>query len=508
MPQIPQVPMISTAFLVLYFTLLVIPSIFGLHRYYLVYLYYRHRQKRPEAPPFEALAEVPFVTIQLPIFNERYVVPRLIQSICDFDYPRNRMEIQVLDDSTDETVAIAASEVEAYRARGFQIDHIRRGSREGFKAGALNEGLKKAKGDLIAVFDADFLPEKDFLKQVVPHFYPDENVGMVQVRWGHINRDYSLLTRAQAILLDGHFIIEHTARNRSGCFFNFNGTAGVWRRECIESAGGWSGDTLTEDIDLSYRAQMKGWRFVYLEDVVAPAELPVDINALKTQQHRWAKGSVQVAKKLLPAIMKGPYPFRVKMEALFHLGANFNYLLIALVAFLMPISIYIRQHERLYDLFWLDLPFFLSATWSVCVFYHHSQRQAYADWKERVRYIFFSLAAGIGLCVNNSRAVLEGLFSERGEFTRTPKYAVVQRGDSWKEKTYRGKLNLTSAVEVVLTLNFLVALVYALAEQIYFSIPFLLLFEIGFLYTSFLSLLQSRSASRILDTAHVAPLFE
>lgn len=501
-------PQISTIFLAFYFTLLIIPSIFGLHRYYLVYLYYRHRKDRPQAPAFDSLPEVPLVTVQLPIFNERYVVPRLIQTICEFDYPKDRMEIQVLDDSTDETVGIAAAEVEHYKARGFQIEHIRRGNREGFKAGALNEGLKRSKGKFVVVFDADFLPTKDFLKQVIPHFFADQNIGMVQVRWGHLNRDYSLLTRAQAILLDGHFIIEHTARNRSGCFFNFNGTAGAWRRECIESAGGWSGDTLTEDIDLSYRAQMKGWRFVYLEDVVAPAELPVDINALKTQQHRWAKGSVQVAKKLLPAILKGPYPWRVKMEAFFHLGANLNYLLIALVSFLMPISIYIRQNERLYDLFWLDLPFFISATWSVCVFYHHSQKKAYAHWTERVRYIFFSLAVGIGLCVNNSLAVLEGLFSERGEFRRTPKYAVVQKGDSWKDKTYRGKLNLTSVIEIVLTINFMIALAYALAEQVYFSVPFLLLFEIGYFYTSFLSLLQCRSIARIAGATQIAPQFD
>ncbi len=501
-------PQMSTLFLVFYFSILVIPSVFGLHRYYLVYLYYKHRKQRPDVLPLENLPEIPLVTIQLPIYNEQYVVPRLIRAICEFDYPKEKMEIQVLDDSTDETVAITAREVEDYRARGFQIEHVRRATREGFKAGALNEGLKRSKGAFVAVFDADFLPSRDFLKKTIPHFYEGQRVGMVQARWGHLNRDYSLLTRAQAILLDGHFIIEHTARHRSGCFFNFNGTAGVWRKDCIVDAGGWSGDTLTEDIDLSYRAQMKGWNFIYLDDLLAPAELPVDMNALKTQQHRWAKGSVQVAKKLLPAILKGPYPFRVKMEAFFHLAANFNYLLIALVALLMPISLYIRQKEGLYGLFWIDLPFFISATWSVCVFYYHAQKDAYPDWGARVRYIFFSLAVGIGLCVNNSRAVLEGLFSKTGEFRRTPKYAVIQKGDSWKDKSYRGKLNLTSLIEVLLTVNFLIALIYALMEQIYFSLPFILLFEIGFLYTSVLSFLQTRFASRFFSPASVEPLFE
>jgi cellulose synthase/poly-beta-1,6-N-acetylglucosamine synthase-like glycosyltransferase len=315
---------------------------------------------------------------------------------------------------------------------------------------------------------------------------------MVQTRWGHLNRDYSLLTRAQAILLDGHFIIEHTARHRSGCFFNFNGTAGVWRKNCIEDAGGWSGDTLTEDIDLSYRAQMKGWNFIYLDDVIAPAELPVDINALKTQQHRWAKGSVQVAKKLLPRLLKGPYPWRVKREAFFHLAANFNYLLIAVLSFLLPVSIYVRREQGLYDMLWIDLPLFLSATWSVSVFYYHSQKNAYPDWFSRVKYIFFSLALGIGLCLNNSKAVLEGLRGKTGEFQRTPKYAVVSRADSWKDKSYRGRLTVLSLVEVYLTLLYLATTAYTLSEGLYLSIPFLLLFVVGFGYSSLLSFSQSR----------------
>lgn len=495
---------ISTVFIIIYFAILLIPSIFGLHRYYLVYLYRRNLKENKPIYLFDSLPHVPRVTVQLPIYNERYVATRLIGAVCDFDYPADKLEIQVLDDSTDETVSIVEREVESYRERGYQIEHVRRGSREGYKAGALNEGLKRATGEFVAVFDADFLPTRDFLKKVIPHFYRGPKIGMVQTRWEHLNRDYSWLTRAQAVLLDGHFIIEHTARHRSGCFFNFNGTAGVWRKECIETSGAWSGETLTEDIDLSYRAQMRGWDFIYLDDVVAPAELPVDINALKTQQHRWAKGSVQVARKLLPGILKGPYPLKVKVEAFFHLMANFNYLLIALISFMMPISIYIRRQQGWYDLLWIDLPVFLSATWSVSVFYYHSQKRIYEDWTSRVKYILPSLAVGIGLSINNSRAVLEGLFNKPSEFKRTPKYAVVRKGDSWKEKTYRGKLNLTSVVELLLTINFAAALVYSISEQLYLSVPFVLLFFFGYLYTSVLSILQSRGPSDVMANPQVA----
>ncbi len=496
----------TVVFFSFYFLLLLIPAIFGLHRYYLVYLYYRTRNREPKAPLFSELPEIPHVTVQLPIYNERYVVRRLIEAVCRFDYPRDKFEIQVLDDSIDETVSIVAREVESYRRQGYCIEHLRRENREGFKAGALNEGLKNARGEFLAVFDADFIPAPDFLKKTIPHFCRGGNIGMVQVRWEHLNRDYSLLTQAQSVLLDGHFVIEHTARNRSGCFFNFNGTAGVWRRECIETAGGWSGETLTEDIDLSYRAQMVGWNFVYLDGVVAPAELPVDVNALKTQQHRWAKGSVQVARKLLPKILTGPYPLKVKVEAFFHLASNLNYLLIALVSFLMPFSLYLRRQEGWDGFLWIDLPFFLSATWSVSVFYYHSQKQVREGWISRVLYIPFSLALGIGLCVNNAKAVVEGLINKQSEFTRTPKYAVIHKGDTWKEKIYRGKLNVVSLIEVVLMLHFTAAMIYALVEGLYFSLPFVALFQLGFIYTAVLSVFQSRFLAKLMPEPQVATL--
>ena len=480
----------SEFILFLYFAVLIIPSIFGLHRYWLVFRYYRTKSKAPSAPDFKTLKTIPFVTIQLPLYNERYVAQRIIESACRFDYPRDRFEIQVLDDSTDETVSIVERQVKHFQELGFQIEQVRRADRVNFKAGALEEGLKKAKGEFVAVFDADFLPQSDFLQKTIPHFYEHPKIGMVQARWGHLNRDYSLLTQAQSLLLDGHFVIEHSVRNRSGCFFNFNGTAGIWRKACIEETGGWSGDTLTEDIDLSYRAQMAGWQFIYLEDLVVPAELPVDINGLKSQQHRWAKGSIQVARKLLPALIKGPYPLRVKCEAIFHLAANINYLLIAILAFLMPLAVYVRYQEGWLSLWWLDVPLFMSATFSISYFYYHSQKSITSDFFSRIKCIPVSLAIGIGLAINNSKAVIEGFMADRGEFTRTPKYAIVDRSDSWKGKKYCGKWNLVSLIELALTVHLTAAVFYCLKEGLYFSLPFLLLFQVGFFYTSTLSILQ------------------
>jgi len=292
---------VETLILVLYFFVLSILAIYGWHRYYLVYLYTKHKDQAPVAPC--ELPNLPRVTVQLPIFNEMYVADRLIDAVCELDYPSDLLEIQVLDDSTDETTSIAALAVRRHAARGADIRYLHRVDRTGYKAGALEAGLAEATGEFIAIFDADFIPPKDFLKRTLPYFGTDSRIGMVQARWGHINQDYSLLTKIQSILLDAHFVLEHGARNRSGCFFNFNGTAGVWRREAIGSAGGWQHDTLTEDLDLSYRAQLAGWRFVFLPDVVSPAEVPVEMNSFKSQQHRWAKGSIQTCMKLLPRIL-------------------------------------------------------------------------------------------------------------------------------------------------------------------------------------------------------------
>jgi cellulose synthase/poly-beta-1,6-N-acetylglucosamine synthase-like glycosyltransferase len=421
-----------------------------------------------------------------------YVVERLIDAVCKVDYPRDLLEIQVLDDSTDETVGIASACVDRHRAEGIDIVYLHRTNRQGFKAGALEEGLKTAKGEFVAVFDADFVPQSDFLRKTVP-FFVDPGVGMVQVRWEHLNRDFSLLTQAQSIFLDGHFVIEHTARNRSGRFFNFNGTAGIWRRQTIRDAGGWQHDTLTEDLDLSYRAQLKGWRFVFLPDVISPAEIPVDMNAFKSQQHRWAKGSIQTARKLLPTILRAKLPFHVKQEAFFHLTNNVAYLLVVVLSLLMPLSMVIRLRHGWYAVLLLDFPAFIMATISVSAFYIASQREVGASKWSQIKYLPFLMSLGIGLSINNAKAVLEALLNQQSSFVRTPKLGVVGKKDAIAAKTkYRGKLNLVPFVEVGLGLYLSYAIYFAISADIWSSLPFLVLFQLGFLYCGVSSFLQAR----------------
>ena len=481
----------ETLILVLYFFVLSILAIYGWHRYFLVYLYMKNRGKAPSpALPPLALAELPRVTIQLPIYNEMYVADRLIDAVCEMEYPRELLEIQVLDDSTDETTEIAELAVRRHAARGFDITYLHRVDRRGYKAGALEAGLKVAKADFIAIFDADFVPPTDFLHKTLPHF-TDAKVGMVQARWGHLNQEYSLLTKIQSILLDAHFVLEHGGRNRTGCFFNFNGTAGVWRREAIDDAGGWQHDTLTEDLDLSYRAQLLGWRFVFLPHVVAPAEVPVEMNSFKSQQHRWAKGSIQTCMKLLPRILRSNQPLGVKAEAFFHLTANFNYLLMSLLSILMFPAMYVRYNMGWTEMLLIDIPLFAAATLSVCNFYIVSQRELYPDsWKSRLKYLPFLMSIGIGLSVNNTRAVLEALFRKESEFARTPKYGIERDSDEWAGKKYHQTVGVQALIELALGLYFTGTVFYALINQIYGTLPFLMLFQIGFLYTGLLSILQ------------------
>jgi cellulose synthase/poly-beta-1,6-N-acetylglucosamine synthase-like glycosyltransferase len=366
-----------------YFAILGVLSFYGLHRFRMVYLYYRHRSNRPcmTARPVGAdwprrWRGWPHVTIQLPIYNEKYVVERLIDAVAAMDYPRERLEIQVLDDSTDETGEIARAAVARHAAAGLSIHYLHRKERTGYKAGALAAGLKQARGEFLAIFDADFLPPADFLRRTVPHF-ADRNVGMVQTRWTYVNRHYSLLTEVQAVLLDGHFVLEHGARSGAGLFFNFNGTAGVWRRAAIEEAGGWEHDTLTEDTDLSYRAQLAGWKFVYLPDVECPSELPVDMNAFKTQQARWAKGLLQTAGKILPRVLRARLPWQVKLEAFYHLTAGISYPLMLLLSALLLPAMIVRFYQGWWQVLWIDLPLFLLATGSVSSFYLVAQRELY-----------------------------------------------------------------------------------------------------------------------------------
>ena len=484
----------ETLILATYFFVLVILAVYGWHRYYLVYLYMRNKDRRPVLPAMPD--PLPTVTVQLPIYNEMYVADRLIDAVCRLDYPRERLEIQVLDDSTDETTQVAEQAVRRNAANGVNITYIHRTDRTGYKAGALEAGLKVAKGQYVAIFDADFIPSTDFLRRTVP-FFADPKVAMVQARWGHINQDYSLLTKIQSILLDGHFVLEHGGRNRSGLFFNFNGTAGIWRRTAINDAGGWQHDTLTEDLDLSYRAQLRGWQFVFLQDLVSPAEVPVEMNAFKSQQHRWAKGSIQTCRKLLPRILRSDLPVSVKTEAFFHLTANFNYLLMCVLSVLMAPSMVIRFNMGWYEMLIIDVPLFLAATASVANFYVVCQRELHADWKTRLKYLPFLMSIGIGLTVNNTRAVLEALFNRQSEFARTPKYRIEADADEWIGKKYRQSVVVQPAIELALGLYFTATVFYALANGIYGTLPFLVLFQLGFLYTGLLSIVQQYASDDV-----------
>jgi cellulose synthase/poly-beta-1,6-N-acetylglucosamine synthase-like glycosyltransferase len=489
----------ETLTLVCYFFVLSILGIYGWHRYYIVYQYMKHRDRVPGPPP--PVSEWPVVTVQLPIYNEMYVVDRLIDAVVALDYPRERLEIQVLDDSTDETQQIAELAVRRQAARGFDIKYLHRADRTGYKAGALEAGMAAARGEFIAIFDADFLPPADFLTKTVPYLADDDRLAVVQARWGHLNQNYSLLTKVQAVLLDGHFVLEHGSRHRSGCFFNFNGTAGVWRRTAIADAGGWQHDTLTEDLDLSYRAQLRGWHFMFLPDLVTPAEVPVEMNAFKSQQHRWAKGSIQTCRKLLPYILLADLPLRVKVEAFFHLTANFNYLLMVALSILMFPAMVVRYEMGWTEMLLIDIPLFAAATLSVVNFYAISQREAYADWRTRVKYLPVVMAIGIGLAVNNAKAVIEALFGDAGEFKRTPKYGIERRQDEWQGKKYHQSMPIQPLVELALGLYFTVTVLYALANGIYGTLPFLVLFQFGFLYMGLMSIVQQLRDDAVLVKA-------
>jgi glycosyltransferase involved in cell wall biosynthesis len=425
-----------------------------------------------------------------------YVVCRLLDAAVGLRYPKGLLEIQVLDDSTDETSSIVQEHIRKLRAEGHAITYCHRAQRLGFKAGALQAGLEKARGELIAIFDADFVPGNDFLYQVVPCF-ADALVGMVQTRWGHINRTYSLLTRLQSIFLDAHFMLEHTMRNRSGRFFNFNGTAGIWRKEAILSAGGWHDDTLTEDLDLSYRAQLKGWKFIFLPDVVTPAEIPVDMNSFKTQQHRWSKGSIETAGKLLFCILASAQPVKVKVESFYHLTGNISYLLVLLLSVLAYPALVIRITMGWRTLLLCDLIFFLGSTLPVGLYYIISQREVNERWRGTIFYLPVLMALGIGLCVNNGRAVMEALAGHKTAFLRTPKFRIEGKSDSWKHKKYRGYTKAASIViEMALGCYFLIAIVFAARFEVYASMPFLLMFCGGFFYVALLSLFQGRGGSK------------
>jgi cellulose synthase/poly-beta-1,6-N-acetylglucosamine synthase-like glycosyltransferase len=428
----------------------------------------------------------PRVTIQLPIFNERYVVERLIKSVCRFDYPKDLLEIQVLDDSIDDTIDIAKAVAKQMKDRGLDIQYIHRDNRTGFKAGALKEGLKTAKGELVGIFDADFVPNPDFLKETVPYF-TEPKIGMLQTRWGHINSDYSLLTRAQSIGIDGHFGVEQAARAWSGFFMNFNGTAGIWRKKTIEDAGGWQADTLTEDLDLSYRAQFKGWKLKFVTDVVCPAEVPVTINAFKSQQHRWAKGSIQTAKKNLGKLLKSDVSLLVKLQAFLHLTHYMVHPMMLLVVLTSIPMLYSQWFFENHSFPIMIFTLFCLATFGPSSMYLFSQKILYRDWKSRIKFLPFLMCLGTGIAVNNTKAVLEALLNVKTGFVRTPKYGIKKQEDSWHGKHYSIPLSGISILELFLGIYSLTGLLIFLFFSKFFVSPFMFIYTSGFFYVFFLS---------------------
>ncbi|MDT4896330.1 MAG: hypothetical protein QOH25_1407 [Acidobacteriota bacterium] len=483
--------------LILYFSILTILAIYGGYRVKQVIDFWRYRKLVPTPAGHFSEEELPHITVQLPLFNEMYVTERLLKAVTEIDYPRDRLEFQVLDDSTDETVKLAQATVEHYRQAGFDIHYIHRTDRTGYKAGALENGLKTAKGELIAIFDADFVPKPDCLRKLVD-FFIDPLVGCAQMRWSHINGDYNLLTRLQTIMLDGHFVVEQTVRNRTGGFFNFNGTAGIWRRRAIEMSGGWQHDTLTEDTDLSFRAQLMGWRFVYLLDEDAPSEIPVEINAFKAQQRRWAKGVMQVGLKLFGRIWAAKLPLRVKLEMFFRLTGNISYPLMIFVSLLQFPLLLVRYNQGFYHLMVFDVPLLFFSTLSVLLFY--GTGVWYLDKRRTPRLLHLPLVMGlgIGLAFSNARAVVEALVGYRTEFVRTPKYRVEeQRDETWKRKKYKRKRGWLPLLELAFSVYFLLAILYAVQMQLWGTIPFLSLFFFGYGYMGVMSLLQTTTGSRL-----------
>jgi len=479
----------------LYFFVLIGLSGYGFHRLMILTLYLKHSRKRPE--PSAYFDELPLVTIQLPCFNEMHVMERLLDSVSNLNYPKDKLQIQVLDDSTDETTQICKVEVAKLIKRGFDAEHVHRTDRTGYKAGALENGTETAKGEFLFILDSDFVPEPDVLHKTI-HYFSDEKIGMIQTRWEHINRTYNTLTRIQAMFLDGHLELEQTARNRSGRFFTFNGTAGIWRKSCIADAGGWEHDTLTEDMDLSYRAQLKGWKFIFLNDVTTPAELPVDMEGFKSQQHRWTKGSIQVCKKCLIDIWRSNAPISCKLEATAHLTSNFAYLLLFALLFL----IWPKQRSEItwfsengISEHFLNLPIFFFGSVSVALFYIMSQKALRPEtWLKDILYLPLLLALGIGMSVNNAKAVLEAIFNHETSFVRTPKHGI--NGSEKKEKSafkkshYKAMKSLTPIVELAFGFFFTIVVVDNALNSHWVAAVLLMPFPVGFFYTSLSSLSQ------------------
>ena len=485
--------MLHTLLFVLYFTVLLILSGYGLHRSHLVLLCSRYGRRMkflrrgPDRPLMQG--SVPYVTIQLPLYNEATVASRLLQAVAKMEYPRDRLEIQVLDDSTDETQSIAKQEVERMRAGGLDAVYIRRPDRVGYKAGALDYGLKRAKGEFVAIFDADFLPQPSFLSSIAGEFH-DPTVGMVQARWGHMNRDHSLLTKVQALMLDGHHLVENRARFAAGRLFNFSGTGGMWRKQAIDEAGGWQHDTLTEDLDLSYRAQLKGWRFVYREDVMTPAELPEDVSALRAQQYRWAKGTVQTARKLLGRVVRSHLTVAQRIEALFHLTPHFAYPLMVLLSVLLLPALILSPATDTWTMILIDLPLCIGTTGSLAIFYGvaesaQGRKSVWALWR-----LPALIALGVGMAPHLTKAVWDGLQSMSGEFVRTPKKGA-------REGRYRAYASLPMT-EMTLGLVSAFSVVASIQTAHWFATPFAMMFTFGYGYVSALVIIEQTARRRLM----------
>ena len=473
--------------LVPYFAVLIVLSFYGLHRYEMIRAFYKNRHKL-SALPVVKFDELPAVTIQLPMYNERFVVERLLEEVVKIDYPRHLLQIQVLDDSTDETHPFTQRLVAEYRAAGHPIEYIHRTNREGFKAGALQEGLETATGEFVAVFDADFLIPRDFLMRTI-HNFADPKVGVVQTRWTYLNSHYNVLTEVQTMLLDGHFVLEHVARAGSGLFFNFNGTAGILRKAMIQDAGGWQHDTLTEDSDLSYRAQVKGWKFVYCPDVECLSELPVDMHGFQVQQTRWSKGLTQCALKLMPMLMKADLPWRVKAEAFFHLTPNISYPLMIIVSVLMLPVMIVRFYMGPVQMLFLDLPLIAASFWSISAFYLVAQRELHpTTWKRSFWLMPALLAAGVALTLSNAKAVIEALVGYETGFVRTPKYAIGGDKKKLAASKYRSRIGWLPFFELAAGTWFLGMIAYAVDTFNLLAIPFLLIFVGGYYWAAFAKL--------------------
>lgn len=477
------------AILIPYFGTLVVLSVYGVHRYETIRRYRKFRKNLPKAPPAH-FGQLPRVTIQLPLYNERFVVDRLLEEVCKIDYPRDLLQIQVLDDSTDETHPYTERLCNYYASTGQPVEYHHRENRYGYKAGALQEGLRTATGEFIAIFDADFTPPADFLTRTI-HFFTSPDVGVIQTRWSYLNKEFNILTQVEAMLLDGHFVLEHGARCGSGLFFNFNGTAGILRRQMIEDAGGWQHETLTEDSDLSYRAQLKGWRFVYVPALDCPSELPVETYSFQVQQARWAKGLTQVAIKLLPRIFKAKLPLRVKIEAFMHLTPNISYPLMLIVSMLMLPVMIVRFYMGIFQMVTIDLPLIIASFWSISAFYLYAQRELYPKtWWKAIAFLPMLMAAGVALTVSNSKGVLEALFGIKSSFARTAKYAIGPQKSKAATNAYQRRSGWLPWIEILVGSYFVLMIDFAIGTMNFFAIPFLLLFVCGYWWAGASTLFQ------------------